>query len=85
MSPGGTSRETLMLVIRWVVCQKIRMLEKRKLISYAILAGLVGVFALSGWLASQGRFLEAITLVGVVTTLGWFLARILNRNAEPED
>lgn len=74
-----------MLVFRHVVCQKIRMQERRKMIAYAILAGLIGVFAFSGWLASQGRFLEAITLVGVVTTLGWFLARNLNRNSEPQD
>lgn len=60
-------------------------MNTRKVTAYAMIAALVGVFGLSAWLASAGRFLEAIALVGVVTTLGWFLARILNQSDKSSD
>lgn len=58
---------------------------QRKVIAYSAVVALIGMFGLSGWLASDGRFLEAIALVGVTTTLGWFLARIVNRANDTPD
>ena len=52
-------------------------MNNRKIIAYAIIVLLIAVFGLSAWLASDSRFIEAISLVGVATTFGWFATRMI--------
>ncbi len=53
-------------------------MDHKKIIAYVITAAMLGVFALSAWLASDGRFLEAVSVVGVATTLAWFATRMIS-------
>jgi len=55
-------------------------MSRKKVFVYAIIAALFGVFVLTAWLASQGRFLEAVSLLGVATTLAWFVTRSMDRD-----
>ena len=55
-------------------------MNKRKILAYVIMASLLGVFGLSAWLASQSRYFEAIAVVGVATTVGWFATRVISHN-----
>ncbi len=55
-------------------------MSNSKIFAYAIIVALIGVFAMATWLASQARFFEAISVVGVATTLAWFATRFMNRD-----
>lgn len=53
-------------------------MTKKQIIAYSIIALLLCVFGLAAWLASEGRFLEAVSVVGVATTLAWFAGRMIS-------
>jgi len=54
-------------------------MSRKKVFVYAVVAALLATFAFAAWLASDARFLEAISLLGVATTLAWFTTRALDR------
>ena len=57
--------------------------QPRKIIAYGILVSLLLVFGFSAWLAAHAKYLEAISFVGIATTLAWFAARMINSG--PDD
>ncbi len=60
-------------------------MSRQKVFIYAVIAALLGAFVLAAWLASYGRFLEAVSVVGVSTTMAWFVARAINRDDDGGD
>ncbi len=60
-------------------------MKKRKIIAYISIAILIAVFGLSTWLASNGQFFEAIAVVGVATTLGWFAIPMVSVKNEDKE
>lgn len=54
--------------------------SRKKVFVYGVIVALLGVFGLGAWLASEGRFLEAISVLGVATTLAWFVVRSMDRD-----
>ncbi len=54
--------------------------SRKKVFVYIVSAALIVVFGFAAWLASQGRFLEAIALSGVATTLAWFVTQAIGRD-----
>ncbi|NQV45961.1 MAG: hypothetical protein HQ501_13705 [Rhodospirillales bacterium] len=59
-------------------------MPREKVFAYAVIGALMGAFGLTAWLASESRFLEAISVMGVATTLAWFVTRALNRDGDGE-
>lgn len=55
-------------------------MTRQNVFIYAVIVALLGAFALAAWLASNSRFLEAVSVVGVATTLAWFVARAINKD-----
>jgi len=45
---------------------------------YLVIAALLGAFGFAVWLASEGRFLEGVSVIGVAATLAWFAVRVLH-------
>ena len=58
--------------------------QPRKVTAYGILISLLAVFGFSAWLSAHSMYLEAISFVGIATTLTWFAARMIGSGPDEE-